>query len=189
MQLTIYRTPVFKQILKAISLVGLKLTGWRVVGTPPSEAKYVLIAAPHTSNWDFPLLVAMACVLDFEIYWMGKESLFPKPFAPLVRWLGGISIDRDRAHNRVDLTIKAYNDRENLKIVIPPSGTRTASKKWRSGFYHIAVGANVPLGLGFLDFAKKEGGFLGTYYPTGDIEQDLPEIQEFYKNVKGKNDN
>ena len=189
MQLTIYRTPVIRQILKAVSLVGLKLAGWRIVGTPPTEDKYVLIAAPHTSNWDFPILIAMACVLEFEIYWMGKASLFPKPFAPLMRWLGGIPIDRDRSHNRVDLTIKAYQDRQALKIVIPPAGTRSASQTWKTGFYHIAVGANVPLGLGFLDFAKKEGGFLGTFYPTGDLDKDLPAIQDIYKDVKGKNDN
>ncbi len=189
MHLTIYRTPVLKQLLYAISVVGLKLTGWRIVGTPPKEQKYVLVAAPHTSNWDFPVLLAMACVLGFEIYWMGKNSLFPKPFAPIMRWLGGVAIDRDNAHNRVDMTIDAFNKRDNLKIVIPPAGTRTASKKWKTGFYHIAVGAKVPLGLGFLDFAKKEGGFLGTFYPSGDIETDLPLIQKYYEGVQGKRDN
>ena len=186
MQYTIFRTPVFRHILLFLSWSWLNLANWKIVGSAPVERKFVLIAAPHTSNWDFPLLIAMACVLRLEVYWMGKNALFFGPFGPLMRWFGGIPIDRKSANNMVQATVNAFNDAEQLVVVIPPEGTRSSVQKWKTGFYHIAVGSDIPIGLSFLDFEKKEGGFLPTFYPTGDVEKDIVKIRAFYKNIKGK---
>ena len=186
MQYTIFRTPVFRHIFLFLSWSWLTLANWEIVGEVPKEKKFVLIAAPHTSNWDFPLLMAMACLFRLEIYWMGKDALFWGPFGPLMRWLGGIPIDRQNSHNVVDATVKAFNRSESLVVVIPPEGTRAKVRHWKSGFYHIAIGANVPIGLSFLDFNEKKGGFLPTFYPTGNVEDDIDAIKLFYRDVKGK---
>lgn len=155
-------------------------------GTPPSEPKYVLIAAPHTSNWDFPLMIAMAFMMRFEIFWMGKDTLFKGPAGPIMRWFGGLPIDRKKDNNVVQQSIDAFHERERLIIVVPPEGTRSRVSEWKSGFYHIARGANVPIGLSFLDFSRKIGGFGPTFHPTGNVEEDIAEIKSFYKNIKGK---
>ena len=155
-------------------------------GTPPGEPKYVLIAAPHTSNWDFPLMIAMAFIMRFEIFWMGKDSLFKGPAGPIMRWFGGLSIDRSSGHDVVQHSIDAFNKNDRLIIVVPPEGTRSLVREWKSGFYHIAQGAYVPIGLSFLDFRRKVGGFGPTFYPTGNIEEDIAEIKSFYKDIQGK---
>ncbi len=146
----------------------------------------MLIAAPHTSNWDFPLMVAMAFVLGFEIFWMGKDALFKGPAGPVMRWFGGIPIDRSKANNIVQATIDAFNEHDRLIVIIPPEGTRSKVDAWKSGFYHIAHGAGVPIALGYLDFSRKVGGFGPTFYPTGNHDKDLVEIQSFNKDIKGK---
>ncbi len=155
-------------------------------GTPPKEPKYVLIAAPHTTNWDFPLMIAMAFIMRFEIFWMGKDSLFKGPTGPIMRWFGGLPIDRKQGNDVVQHTIDAFKEHDRLIIVVPPEGTRSKVPGWKSGFYHIANGAQVPIGLGFLDFSRKVGGFGPTFYPTGDVEADVKKIKSFYKNIKGK---
>lgn len=156
-------------------------------GHPPNAPKYVIIAAPHTSNWDFPIMIAMAFLLRFEIYWMGKDSLFKGPAGPIMRWFGGVPIDRSKGNNVVQHTINAFNDHDRLIILIPPEGTRSKVQKWKSGFYHISHGAGVPIGLGFLDFTRKAGGFGPTFHTTGNMENDIAEIQSFYKDIIGKN--
>jgi 1-acyl-sn-glycerol-3-phosphate acyltransferase len=186
MQNTIYRTPVFRHIFATLSWLGLTLTGWKIVGEAPKEEKNVLIAAPHTSNWDFPVMVAMAFILRFEIYWMGKDTLFQGPAGPVMRWFGGIPIDRGKANNIVQSTIDAFNSHDRLIVIVPPEGTRFKVAGWKSGFYHIAHGAGVPIGLGYLDFGGKRGGFGPTFHPTGDHDKDIAEIQSFYKDIKGK---
>lgn len=186
MRRTLYNTPILKQIFKAISWLGLKLTGWKLEGNPPTEKKYVLIAVPHTTNWDFPITLAMAFLFGFEIYWMGKDSLFKGPLGPIMRWLGGIAIDRSSKNNVVQQTIDAFNANDQLVVTIPPEGTRSRVEKWKTGFYYIAHGANVPIALGFLDYKHKIGGFGPTFYPTGDIEKDIAEIRQFYSGISGK---
>lgn len=186
MRLTIYRTPVVSHFFFGLAWIGLKLFGWKLVGAPPLEEKYVLLAAPHTSNWDFPIMVALAFTLHFEIYWMGKASLFWGPAGPIMKWFGGIPISRGRAHGIVASTIEAFDTHNRLIVIIPPEGTRSKVLKWKEGFYHIAIGANVPIGLGFLDFKRKTGGFGPTFYPTGNMENDIPKIQEFYETISGK---
>ncbi len=186
MHYTIYDTPVIKSLMRWISLVSLKVIGWHAEGRLPDIPKFVLIAAPHTSNWDFPIGVFTAFALKAKIYWMGKDSLFRRPFGGFFKWLGGIPVDRSKSHNVVERTIRQFFNTEKLIVAIPPSGTRKRVMKWKTGFYYIARGANVPIVLGFFNYAKKVAGFGPVYFPTGDITTDMKQIISYYANIKGK---
>ncbi len=185
-QRTIYNTPIISQLFKLISWTCLKLRGWKLVGELPKEKKYVIIAVPHTSNWDFPLTLALAFVFGFKLYWMGKDSLFKGAYGPIMRWLGGISIDRSKSNNLVQQMIEAFDSYDELTVTVPPEGTRSKVDKWKTGFYYIAQGANVPIAMAFLDYENKKGGFIGTFYPTGDIDKDIAEIRQQYKGITGR---
>lgn len=187
MRWTIYTTPVIRQIFWVFAWIGIKLSGWKLVGTPPKEKKFVLVAVPHTSNWDFPITLAMAFLFGFRLSWMGKHTLFKGPMGPIMKWLGGIPVDRSKSNNLVDQVVQKINDLDQCAIAIPPEGTRSRTEKWKTGFYYISTGANVPIGLAFLDYSKKKGGFGPTFYPTGDIEKDIEQMQDFYKGIMGKN--
>lgn len=187
MHYTIFDTPVINTLMRWFSLAVLRLCGWRVEGQKPTERKYVLIAAPHTSNWDFPYTLMICFAMRLDVYWMGKASLFPPFFGAVSRWMGGIAVDRARAGNLVQGTVNAFNDNQKLTVIVPPEGTRNKVTHWKTGFYYIAHGAGVPIALGYLDFKRKAGGIGKLFYPTGDIEKDMKVIQEFYAGISGKN--
>ncbi len=184
---TIFDTPVVNVLMYWLSRGVMRLSGWRLVGTAPTVPKYVLIAAPHTSNWDFPVTLMICFALRLKVYWMGKSSLFPPLLGGIMRWLGGIPVDRSRAGNLVQGTVDAFNKAERLTVIVPPEGTRSKVTHWKTGFYYIAQGAGVPIALGYLDFRKKEGGIGRMFQPTGDIAADMVEIQAFYTGITGKN--
>ncbi|MEB0135097.1 lysophospholipid acyltransferase family protein [Actimicrobium sp. CCC2.4] len=187
MHTTIFETPVIHILLRWISVVCLRLMGWKVEGTAPAASKFVLIAAPHTSNWDFPVTLMVCAVLRLRIYWMGKASLFTGPLGPVMRWLGGIAVDRSKAGNLVQETIEAFSRSEQLAVIVPPEGTRNKVTHWKTGFYYIALGAQVPIALAFLDFGRKVGGIGRMFEPSGDIEADMVVIRQFYAGITGKN--
>ncbi len=191
MQTTIFDTPVVNTLMRGVSCLILRLLGWRTEGMDPAaiaaHPKYVLIAAPHTSNWDFPLTLMLCFALRLRVYWMAKASLFAWPVGWLARWLGGIPIDRGAANNTVQTTIAAFAARPRLVVIVAPEGTRGKVTHWKSGFYHMAHGAGVPIGLAYLDFARKAGGIGRMFSTSGDIEADMVEIQQFYSGVTGKN--
>jgi 1-acyl-sn-glycerol-3-phosphate acyltransferase len=164
----------------------LKSMGWRVEGEIPDIKKFVIIAAPHTSNWDFPITLAVAFTMRMKIYWMGKAAIFRWPFAAAFRWLGGIPIDRSKTNNVVEQSIQSFRELEKLIMLVPPEGTRKKVSYWKTGFYHIAQGANVPIVLGFLDYRRKIGGIGPTFHPTGQIERDMQTIKAFYDSITGK---
>ncbi len=186
MNYTIFDTPVVRTVTRWISILLLKISGWRTEGTLPDISKFVMIAAPHTSNWDFPIMLFIAFKLRGKLYWMGKDTIFRKPFEGFLKWLGGIPIDRSRSNNVVGQMVDKFHETDRLILTIPPSGTRKRVKKWKSGFYHIASGANVPVVLGFLDFKRKTGGIGPVVTLTGDMEQDMKGIRAFYSNIAGK---
>ncbi|MFY9111540.1 MAG: lysophospholipid acyltransferase family protein [Desulfomonilia bacterium] len=186
MHYTVFDTPVVRPVFRWISRMSLKAAGWKVVGEPPRDPKYVIVAAFHTSNWDFPIGLFMAFALGVKIYWIGKDSLFRRPFGPLMRWLGGIPVNRRCSHNMVSRTIEAFQEHESLGIAITPEGTRGKAPYWKTGFYHIAVGAGVPIVLAFLDYRLKTGGIGPVMFPTGDIEADMVKIRDFYADVTAK---
>jgi 1-acyl-sn-glycerol-3-phosphate acyltransferase len=183
---TIFDTPVVKSVIRWISILLLKISGWRTEGAIPDIPKFVMIAAPHTSNWDFPIMMFIAFKLKGKLYWMGKDTLFKRPFQRIFRWLGGIPINRSRSNNVVGQMVDKFTEMDKLILTIPPSGTRKKVKQWKSGFYHIAAGANVPVVLGFLDFKRKTGGIGPVVTTTGDMEQDMMVIRSFYANIEGK---
>ncbi len=189
MHRTIFSTPLVHTVLRAFSMAYLKLAGWQVQGALPAQAqKSVLIAAPHTSNWDLPYTLMVAFVLRLNIYWMGKASIFRFPFGPLMRWLGGIAVDRAKSNNLVIASAQAIQDADGaLQLIVPPEGTRSKTRYWKTGFYHIAVTAQVPIVMAYMDYQRKISGLGPIFVPTGDLEADMVQIKAFYAPFKGKN--
>jgi 1-acyl-sn-glycerol-3-phosphate acyltransferase len=189
MHQTIFSTPVVNTVLRVFSVWILKLKGWQVEGALPAGAeKSVLIAAPHTSNWDLTYTLMVAFALRLNIYWMGKVQIFRFPFRGLMMWLGGIAVDRSKSNNLVAASAQTINAATTpLQLIVPPEGTRSKTRYWKTGFYHIAVSAQVPIVLAFLDFERKIGGLGPLFQPTGDIEADMQAIKAFYVNIKGRN--
>jgi len=164
----------------------MRAMGWRIAGEPPDMPKYVLIAAPHTSNWDFMIMLALDFAFKIRCVWMGKDSIFRGHLGPFYRRMGGIPIDRSSRSNVVEQAVRAFQHNERMVLAIPPEGTRKRTDRWKTGFYYIALEANVPLVFGFIDFEHKTAGFGPTLMPSGDIEADVAIIQDFYKDIKGK---
>ncbi|WP_062786254.1 lysophospholipid acyltransferase family protein [Aquitalea pelogenes] len=186
MHYTIFDTPILRDLMRALSIFLLRLRGWRIAGQFPDLPKYVLIAAPHTSNWDFPLTLGVCFALRAKLYWMGKHTLFWGPMGPIMRWLGGIPVRRSRSNSLVQQMVEVYQRSDKLVVAIPPEGTRQRVKEWKTGFYHIACGAQVPVVLAYMDYARKECGFGPVFHPCGDIEADMPRIRAFYQDKTGK---
>ncbi len=171
---------------KRIARAFLWLLGWKPEGRRPAARKYVLIAAPHTSNWDLPIMLALAWVFEVEITWIGKHALFAWPYGWLMRFLGGIPIRRDRNENRVQQMARAFEEAESLAIGVSAEGTRSYVPYWKSGFYHIALSAKVPIVMGYVDYARKRGGFGPELVPTGEVTQDMDKIRSFYSDKAGR---
>jgi 1-acyl-sn-glycerol-3-phosphate acyltransferase len=187
MHKTMYTTFLVKDLLWLLSKLFLWLSCWKVTGQLPQDKKFVMIAAPHTSNWDLPFMLMVSFALKAKPYWMGKEQIFKLPFKGLMKWMGGIPIDRNKSNNVVEYTVELIKQSNELIVTVPPEGTRSKVKYWKTGFYHIALLAEVPIVLGFLDYEKKTGGIGGLIYPSGDIEKDMLKIKAFYRTVSGKN--
>ena len=185
MRTTVFSTPVLTPLLRLLAIFILKVMGWTAVGKEIANPKLVLIGAPHTSNWDFPLMLLVVLKLRLKVFWMGKKELFRFPFGWLMRWLGGIPIDRSKPHNVVDQITEEYVRQPELVVLIPPEGTRSKVERWKTGFYHIARNANIPILMGYVDAPKKEAGLADFFSPTGDLEKDMQEIRKFYSDKGG----
>jgi 1-acyl-sn-glycerol-3-phosphate acyltransferase len=164
----------------------LKVFGWELETETPPADKFVLLAAPHTSGWDLPFMLATAYVMEVRISWMGKKELFAPPFGWFMRALGGIPIDRSRHHNTVSWAVEQFEKSDSLVLAVPAKGTRARAKHWKSGFYHIASGAHVPIGLARLDFGRRRCGVGAFITPTGDMRADMDRIRAFYAKVTAK---
>ena len=186
MWFTVHDTPVIRTLMRWLAICILKVAGWKAEGQKPDISRYVIIAAPHTSNWDFLYTVCLAFIFRIKPYIMMKAAWFRWPLGPLFKWLGAIPIDRSKSNNVVAQSISAFNEADELVMIIPPSGTRSKVLYWKTGFYHIANGAGVPIVLGYLDYGRKVGGLGPAFVPTGDIDADMVQIRDFYKDVEGK---
>lgn len=164
----------------------LWLLGWQIQGQKPPYKKCVLLAAPHTSNWDVPLMLSMSYIYGIRVSWIGKHSLFRGPLGILMRWLGGVPVDRRARHNAVQQVVDEFNRSDELYILITPEGTRSRAEYWKSGFYHMAREAQVPIILGLLDFKRKVGGLFDAIVPSGDIKADMDKMRAFYRDASGK---
>ncbi len=160
--------------------------GWEVDGGAPDVPKAVVVAAPHTSNWDMPFTMATAYVLGIDFAWVGKNALFKPPFGSFFRWLGGVPVDRSQRTNFVAAVADAIRAQERVLLVIAPEGTRSISPRWKTGFYRIAEAAEVPIVLGYLDYSRKRAGLGTVFWPTGDMAKDLEQIRDFYAEKRGK---
>lgn len=165
----------------------LKLLGWTTLADFPREKKYVVVAAPHTSNWDFPLGILAAKALKLEIAWIGKHTLFRWPYGWFFRAIGGIPVHRDESRNLISQIAAIIDAADELVMAVAPEGTRSKTDHWKTGFWHIAKAAKVPIALAYLDFGKKQVGLGGTFYPSDNIEKDFDLIRNYYKDHRGKN--
>ena len=173
------------RLFRPLAYLWFWATRMRIVGAMPDVPKFVIVAAPHKTNWDLPHIIAAGLHYGIYIQWMGKDSLFKWPFGGLMRWLGGIAIDRSKTNNAVAGMIAAFNAADRLVLAIPPSGTRKDVARWKTGFYHIAVGAKVPIALCFIDYNNRTLGVAEVFQPTGDFDADLAKIMAVYAPMIG----
>ena len=173
-------------LAQTLGRLVLKITGWKVSGVLPVEPRSVIIAAPHTSNWDFVFLIAATSALGVRIHWLGKDSLFNHPLGFIMHWLGGIPVNRSKRTRLVSQIAERFQSQVSLHLVIPPAGTRAHTDRWRSGFYHIAQSAKVPVIFGFLDYPKKLAGISEAMPLSGRLQEDMDRIRAFYADKVGK---
>ena len=173
-------------MIKTIATTVLRIIGWQVSFSLPRRDKYVLIGAPHTSNWDFPLglLGMQACDLRFN--WVGKHTLFKGPLGPIMRAIGGISVDRQVSTGFLKKVIDTFASRDQFVMAIAPEGTRSLTKQWKEGFYRIALATGVPIALAYIDYPRKRIGIDRMLEPSGDIEADFAILEEYYRDKVGK---
>ena len=163
------------------------LFGWKFENNfPKNPKKYVVIAAPHTSWVDFPIAILARMSSGTMINFIGKSSLFKGPFGFFFRMLGGTPVDRTQSNNLVDAVVKIFNSKEEFRLGLSPEGTRKKVEKWKTGFYYIAKGANVPIVMATLDFGNKKIKISEPYYTTPNKIKDFEVFHNYYKNVKGK---
>lgn len=164
----------------------LRLGGWRMEGDFPAVDKAVLLAAPHTSNWDGIWMLLSAGYFRRKLRWMGKKSLTTGPFGGFVKWAGCVPVDRSSKQDLVAQMVDAFSAAPRMILAIPPEGTRSQTEGWKSGFYHIARGAGVPILITVLDYGKRRVRLAALVWTSGDYEADLPRLRAFYEGAKGR---
>ena len=177
---------VFSEAIRGVSWLFLKAAGWHVATDWPGVAKSVVIAAPHTSNLDGLLMLAIAGWYRQKLSWMGKVSLVSGPFGELVRRSGCIPVDRSKAGDLVTQMRQAFDAADSLHLAISPEGTRDPNPDWKTGFWHIAKSANVPVLIAVLDFGAKQMRFEGPMTLSEDAGADLAKIVSHYRHAKGR---
>lgn len=168
-----------------LARVVLAISRYRIVGEPPKDPACVLVAAPHTSNWDFFLMLAMAWHSGLSPVWLGKKEMFWGPMAPLFRRLGGIAVDRQNPAGLAQSIVGRAKTGQVQAIVIPAEATRAKKEYWKSGFRRIAADAGIPICLTFLDGPTRTGGYGPVFHPTDDVVADMDRIREFYADKHG----
>jgi 1-acyl-sn-glycerol-3-phosphate acyltransferase len=184
---TIFDTPGISSLIRLISLATLWVLGWKTRGELPEANRFVMIAEPHTSNFDLPLMLAVAFIFRLKLHWIGKQRLFTGFFGPLMLWLGGLPVNRAGGGNEVTRISDHFQGRDKIALAIAPTGTRSKDDEWRTGFYWIAVEAGVPILQSFLDYKAKCSGVGALFQPTGDVDKDIVELRKFYVGMEGKN--
>ena len=174
------------RLTRTLGRSTLAAMGWRFEVDLPDASKFVVIVAPHTSAWDFVVGILASLALGLRASWLGKHALFRWPFRGVLRWLGGIPIDRRSRHAVVESMVGLFKSRREFVLGIAPEGTRGKVEAWRTGFYHIARGAGVPIVPCYLDYRRKVIGTGASMSPSGDLARDLRTIRSFYEGVTGK---
>lgn len=184
------KVPRANRLLYWLARFLFRIAGWGVEGDLPDIPKYVIIVT-HTSNWDFIFGLSGWSILSYgfsstKLSWMGKAELFRGPLGAFLRWIGGVPIERGARHNAVEQSIQAFLSREELVMGIAPEGTRKKATHWKTGFYYIAQGAQVPIVLAFIDYKRKAVGIGPAMIPSGDIQADMEIIRDFYSKVHAR---
>ncbi len=174
------------EVKRQIARLVLKITRVTRVGEPPSEAKYVLLCAPHTTNWDLLSLLMASWHTGANLNWLGKHQLFRGPMNRIMRTLGGVPVRRDERRGMVESLADEFATAEHMALAIPAAGTRSYTDHWKSGFYRIALAADVPIGMAFVDYSTRTVGFGPTMVPSEDVEADLDMFRAFYADKRGK---
>jgi 1-acyl-sn-glycerol-3-phosphate acyltransferase len=173
-------------LVHSIARLILRLSGWRTHVIHPPSSRYVLIGAPHTSNWDFILALALMTVERIPVRIMGKDSLFRGPLGVFMRAIKAIPVNRRERTSMVDQVVTQFNQHADLIVGLSPEGTRSKTSHWRTGFYYIALKARVPIVMAYLDYKNKVVGIGPSLRPTGDIQADFARIRDFYTGICGK---
>ena len=172
---------LLSRLVRRLLILLYRWKGWRIDGWRPEARKFIILGAPHTSNWDFIFFIGATHELGIRPSFMGKSSLFKWPMTDFMLDMGGIPVDRSRRANYVEQVAAAFAAADDLALVIAPEGSRTFKGDWRSGFYHIAMAAGVPIVPAWVDNAKLVGGMGEPIMPTGDYRADLAKIAAFYR--------
>lgn len=175
---------LLSRIVKRVLLALYRWKRWRIEGEHPGVDKFVIVGAPHTSNWDFVFFIGATDALGIRPSFMGKKSLFEGPQRRFMLDMGGVPIDRSKKGNYVEQVARAFAEADELALVIAPEGSRTFTGSWRSGFYHIAMAAGVPIVPAWVNNATMRGGIGPAIMPTGDYRADLARIAAFYRDKR-----
>ena len=186
MRYTLFSTPVLTPLVRVLSKISLKIIRWRVEGSLPTDhKKYVLIVAPHTSNWDFILFIFTVSVLRLQPSVLIKHTLFIGPLGWFLRYCGAIPVNRKQAGSLVTYISDIYAAKEEFVLIITPEGTRSPNAKWKRGFHHVATTAGVPILVVYVDSARRKIGVEGLMQPSEDIDADIQTLKTFFDTKKG----
>lgn len=167
----------------------LALRGWKLdfeEDTLRKARHSVVVSAPHTSNWDFFYAIAVFWVMDLDVKYFIKDTYTKSPIGWFFKWTGAVGVDRKKHNNLVDFSIAQLHEHNPLAIIVPAEGTRRRVEKWKTGFYHIALGAGVPISLGYMDYKRRIAGIREVYMPTGNFEKDMTHFEDFFKTITPK---
>ncbi|MFA6303211.1 MAG: lysophospholipid acyltransferase family protein [Legionella sp.] len=171
--------------MRFLSSILLKLMGWKLVGALPDEKKYIIIVAPHTSNWDMVIGLVARFSLGIKIRFLAKSQIFRFPFVSLLNFIGAIPVDRSKSGHLVEQITQLFKESPTMRLAITPEGTRRQVSRWKEGFYHMAFQANVPIVMIGFDYPSKEIRIAKPFKPSGDIVQDFAHILEFFRTIRG----
>lgn len=180
------KSSLLSRIVKRIIVWIYKYHGWKAIGEAPKDKRFIIVAAPHTSNWDFLYFIGLTNELGIQPHFMAKESLFRWPWKNFLLDMGGVPIDRSGGKDIVASMVEEFSKRKEFMLTIAPEGTRSSVQQWKTGFYHIARKANVPIVIGMMDYGNKTGGLLQSFMTTGDYKNDMKVVEKNYKSVTPK---
>lgn len=172
--------------MQKMCLFLLKLIGWKIVGQLPNDKKYIIIVAPHTSNWDLVIGLIARFAMGVKINFLAKKQVFFFPLGILLRAMGGSPVDRSKTSNNVQQAIELFRTSEDLKLAITPEGTRSQVTRWKEGFYYISCQAGIPIVMIGFDYSSKEIRIQEPFWPSGDINTDFPNIIDYFRTVTGR---
>lgn len=183
---TLFEYAALSRLLSVCAAWLFRVAGWRIEGVLPKAPKFIVAAAPHTTNWDFLVMLGVVLIVRLPVHWLGKHTIFRPPFGSIFARLGGIPIDRGKSSNVVEQLVQVFAARERFVLTISPEGSRRQVGRWKSGFYHIAKGAAVPLLLVSVHYPRRTVTIGEPFYASDDAAADARHITAFFATARGK---